>query len=40
MKGVMDLGMKNMVALRLYPTAFSGVLTAVERGAECEFEAM
>ena len=33
MKGVVDLGMKNVIGLRICPTDFSGVVPAVERGA-------
>ena len=33
MKVVMNLGIKNVVGLRICPTDFSGVVPAVERGA-------
>ena len=31
MKGVVDLGMKNVVGLRICPTDFSGVAPVAER---------
>ena len=40
MKEVVDLEMKNVVVLRICPTHFSGVVPAVERGAQCELGVM
>ena len=33
MKGIVDLGMQNIISLRIRPTHFSGVVPTVERGA-------
>ena len=32
--------MKNVIGLRIYPTDFSGVVIAVERGGQCKLEVM
>ena len=38
MKGVVDMGMKNVVGLRICPIDFSGVVPAVEKEALYELE--